>query len=87
MCSHLVNTRQEFSGATVRFGDVLDLESIRKAAFQDKVDVVVSCLASRTGEKGRISRLAVYITYQHSVHMGIGELMVVACTQLHINTR
>lgn len=41
---------QEFNGATVRFGDVLDLNSIRSVAFQDKVDVVVSCLASRTGD-------------------------------------
>lgn len=36
----------------MRFGNVMDLESIRTAAFQDKVDVVVSCLASRTGEYG-----------------------------------
>lgn len=55
------NAQQEFSGATVRFGDVLDLESIRRAAFQDKVDVVVSCLASRTGGSGRISRFSAVV--------------------------
>jgi hypothetical protein len=40
---------QEFEGATVRFGDVLDKESLRKVAFAEGVDVIVSCLASRTG--------------------------------------
>mmetsp|Transcript_22599 Transcript_22599/g.49463 ORF Transcript_22599/g.49463 Transcript_22599/m.49463 type:complete len:420 (-) Transcript_22599:806-2065(-) len=43
------DTTKEFAGATVRFGDVSNLDSIRQVAFQDKVDVVVSCLASRTG--------------------------------------
>ncbi len=33
----------------MRFGSVLDKDSLRKVAFKDKVDVVVSCLASRTG--------------------------------------
>ncbi|GAX78735.1 hypothetical protein CEUSTIGMA_g6172.t1 [Chlamydomonas eustigma] len=42
---------KEFSGATVRFGDVLDVKSIRNVAFEEHVDVVVSCLASRTGGK------------------------------------
>jgi hypothetical protein len=40
---------QEFPGAEIRFGDVQSLESLRSVAFKDKVDVVVSCLASRTG--------------------------------------
>ncbi len=31
------------------FGDVKDVASIQKAAEENKVDVVVSCLASRTG--------------------------------------
>ncbi|GFH17043.1 NAD(P)-bd_dom domain-containing protein, partial [Haematococcus lacustris] len=42
---------QELAGADVRFGDVQSLDSIRTTAFKDKVDVVVSCLASRTGGK------------------------------------
>lgn len=45
------DVEKEFAGATVRFGDVSDPDSIRNVAFQDKVDVVVSCLASRTGGK------------------------------------
>lgn len=44
-------TAKEFEGAEVRFGDVSDPESLRTVAFKDKVDAVVSCLASRTGGK------------------------------------
>lgn len=42
---------QELQGAEVRFGSVSDEESLARAAFSDPVDVVVSCLASRTGGK------------------------------------
>ena len=35
--------------AEVRFGDVMSLDSLSSVAFKDTVDVVVSCLASRTG--------------------------------------
>jgi divinyl chlorophyllide a 8-vinyl-reductase len=42
---------QEFAGASVVFGDVTSRDSIRAAAFAQPVDVVVSCLASRTGGK------------------------------------
>ena len=44
---------QEFAGADVRFGDVQDMESLRAVGFSEPVDVVVSCLASRTGGKVR----------------------------------
>jgi len=43
------DVKADFAGADVRFGDVADIESVRSVAFKDKVDVVVSCLASRTG--------------------------------------
>jgi divinyl chlorophyllide a 8-vinyl-reductase len=33
------------------FGDVTNLDSLRATAFKQPVDVVVSCLASRTGGK------------------------------------
>jgi divinyl chlorophyllide a 8-vinyl-reductase len=33
----------------VVFGDVSDAASLKAAAFSGKVDVVVSCMASRTG--------------------------------------
>ncbi|KXZ55167.1 hypothetical protein GPECTOR_3g314 [Gonium pectorale] len=45
------DTLKEFPGADVRFGSVLDQDSLRKVAFKEPVDVVVSCLASRTGGK------------------------------------
>jgi len=44
-------TVKEFPGADVRFGEVTDMDSLRSVGFKDKVDVVVSCLASRTGGK------------------------------------
>ncbi len=47
----IANAAQEFAGAEVRFGDVQDVESLRVVAFAQPVDVVVSCLASRTGGK------------------------------------
>ena len=41
--------REDFVGADCRFGDVTSMQSLRSVGFSDKVDVVVSCLASRTG--------------------------------------
>ncbi|MEW5310564.1 MAG: hypothetical protein WDW38_002350 [Sanguina aurantia] len=43
--------QKEFPGADVRFGDVQDPASIKAVAFKEQVDVVISCLASRTGGK------------------------------------
>ena len=45
------NLMQEFEGADVKFGDVQNVESLRTVGFAQPVDVVVSCLASRTGGK------------------------------------
>jgi divinyl chlorophyllide a 8-vinyl-reductase len=42
---------QQLNGAEVRFGDVSSMQSLAETAFSDPVDVVVSCLASRTGGK------------------------------------
>ena len=42
-------TMKEFPGAEVVFGDVTDVQSLSKVGFAKPVDVVVSCLASRTG--------------------------------------
>jgi divinyl chlorophyllide a 8-vinyl-reductase len=51
-CSYrAIAPMQEFAGAEVRFGDVQDMESLRTVGFAQPVDVVVSCLASRTGGK------------------------------------
>lgn len=44
------DVQKEFDGAEVRFGDVCDFDSLRERGCPEgKVDVVVSCLASRTG--------------------------------------
>lgn len=43
------DVRAALPGADVRFGDVSSLDSLKREGFRDKVDVVVSCLASRTG--------------------------------------
>lgn len=46
------DVRRELPGADVRFGDVMSIESLKREGFQGKkVDVVVSCLASRTGAR------------------------------------
>ncbi|KAL4532222.1 hypothetical protein Ndes2526B_g08813 [Nannochloris sp. 'desiccata'] len=41
--------KKELEGANCRFGDVTDMSSLERVAFNEPVDVVVSCLASRTG--------------------------------------
>ncbi|KAI8466235.1 MAG: NAD(P)-binding protein [Monoraphidium minutum] len=45
------DTQRELAGARVVFGDVTDVASISAAAFDQPADVVVCCLASRTGGK------------------------------------
>ena len=49
----LLRLPQDLAGASVRFGDVGDAAALERAAFDQRVDVVVSCLASRTGGKAR----------------------------------
>lgn len=44
-------TRAEFEGGDVRFGDVTDPASLAGLVADTPLDVVVSCLASRTGGK------------------------------------
>ena len=43
------SVRADFPGAEVRFGDVTDSDSLDCNAFDQPVDVVISCLASRSG--------------------------------------
>ncbi len=45
------DTRDAFKDADVRFGDVTDVQSLTNTVFNTPVDVVISCLASRTGGK------------------------------------
>ncbi len=42
----------------MRFGDVADPRNLADVAFSEPVDVVVSCLASRTG--GKVGVLSAY---------------------------
>ncbi|KAK9805345.1 hypothetical protein WJX73_004487 [Symbiochloris irregularis] len=42
---------REFEGAQVQFGDITDQASLQQNGFAQPVDVVVSCMASRTGGK------------------------------------
>lgn len=45
------DTVKAFQDADVRFGDVTDVQSLSTTVFSTPVDVVISCLASRTGGK------------------------------------
>jgi len=48
--SRLDGDRQEFHGATLRFGDVTEAGSLARDGFAgERFDALVSCLASRTG--------------------------------------
>lgn len=44
------DVKKDFAGAQVRFADVTDVNSL-KSVIKEPIDVVVSCLASRTGGK------------------------------------
>ena len=60
----------DFPGAEVRFGDVTDVDSLNRSAFQQPVDVVVSCLASRTGgrqDSWAIDHQATFNTYREGL--------------------
>ncbi|KAK9825464.1 hypothetical protein WJX81_005322 [Elliptochloris bilobata] len=45
------DVQRDLAGADVRFGDVGNPDDLTRVAFAQPVDVVVSCLASRTGGK------------------------------------
>lgn len=53
-----LHSSQDFEGANVCFGSVQDTQSVEGTAFSAPVDVVVSCLASRTGGKVYIGKMA-----------------------------
>ena len=67
---------QAFQGADVCFGDVADMASLSSVAFAEPVDVVVSCLASRTG--GKV--IALY-TAQNAVGITMHQLCLNTGTQ------
>ena len=76
----------DFPGATVLFGDVTDPASIAKEVFTEPADVVVSCLASRTGgrkDSWAIDYQATLNTYQEGKRAGASHYVLLSaiCVQ------
>ena len=77
---------RDFPGAEVRFGDVTDPGSIAGNAFDQPADVVVSCLASRTGgrrDSWAIDHAATLNTYQTGREAGVAHYVLLSaiCVQ------
>lgn len=76
----------DFPGADVRFGDVTDPASIAATAFDQPADVVVSCLASRTGgrrDSWAIDHAATLNTYREGRRAGAAHFVLLSaiCVQ------
>ena len=76
----------DFPGAEVRFGDVTDPASIAAEAFDQPTDVVVSCLASRTGgrkDSWAIDHAATLNTYEQGRAAGVAHYVLLSaiCVQ------
>ncbi len=76
-----------FSGATVRFGDVTDPASLARDGFQgERFDVLVSCLASRTGapkDAWAIDHQAHVHALAAAKHAGVSQMVLLSaiCVQ------
>ena len=76
-----------FSGASIRFGDVSKPESLARDGFQgEHFDVLVSCLASRTGapkDAWAIDHLAHMHALQAAQHAGVKHFVLLSaiCVQ------
>jgi divinyl chlorophyllide a 8-vinyl-reductase len=74
-------------GATVRFGDVRDPASVARDGFRgERIDAVVSCLASRTGvpsDAWAIDHLAHLHALQAALHAGVPQFVLLSaiCVQ------
>ena len=80
------SVRADFAGAEVRFGDVTKVDSLARNAFDHPVDVVVSCLASRTGgrkDSWAIDYEATFNTYQQGKKAGLSHFVLLSaiCVQ------
>ncbi len=76
----------DFPGAEVRFGDVTNPISLATHAFDEPTDVVISCLASRTGGKKdswAIDHAANLKTYQEGRKAGMAHYVMLSaiCVQ------
>ena len=76
----------DLKGAEVRFGDVTDPASLAAEAFNQPTDVVVSCLASRTGgrkDSWAIDHQATLNTYREGRRAGVAHYVLLSaiCVQ------
>ena len=76
----------DLAGADVRFGDVTDPGSVAAHAFDKPTDVVVSCLASRTGgrrDSWAIDHAATLNTYKEGQKAGVAHYVLLSaiCVQ------
>lgn len=76
----------DFPGAEVRFGDVTNSDSLAVNAFDQSTDVVISCLASRTGgrkDSWAIDYEATLKTYQEGKKAGLSHFVLLSaiCVQ------
>ncbi len=70
-----------FDGAEVVFGDVCDEQSVRDMAFDKKTDVVISCLASRSGIKSdsyKIDYQATLNTLNAAKDANVGQFILLS---------
>lgn len=77
---------KDFPGAEVKFGDVTNPSSLATHAFNEPTDVVISCLASRTGGKKdswAIDHAANLNTYQEGRKAGVAHYVMLSaiCVQ------
>jgi len=70
---------QDLAGAEVRFGDVGDVAELRRVGFSEPVDVVVSCLASRTGGKVRVGGGTAHLVAGDRSPLGMRNACCLAC--------
>ena len=76
----------DFPGAEVRFGDVTQPDSLADQAFDQPTDVVISCLASRTGgrkDSWAIDYEATLNTYEQGRKAGMAHFVLLSaiCVQ------
>ena len=82
-----VDSARVLPGATVRFGDVTDMESLVRDGFcGERFDVLVSCLASRTGaprDASRIDHHAQLLALQAAQQAGVTQMVLLSaiCVQ------
>ena len=80
------SVKADFPGAEVRFGDVTDCKSLDRNVFDQPVDVVISCLASRTGgrkDSWAIDYEATLNTYRRGREAGLSHFVLLSaiCVQ------